>query len=59
MTIIERHDHSRPVDYVELGNDAATSYGGKDLKFQNDKPFPVIINSTVEDGTVSISISAM
>jgi vancomycin resistance protein YoaR len=59
MTIVERHDHSMPVDYVEQGNDAATSYGGIDFKFINEKPFPVVINSFVNDGTVSISINAV
>jgi vancomycin resistance protein YoaR len=59
MTIVERHDHSRPVDYVETGNDAATSYGGVDLKFKNEKPFPVIIKSQVQEGRVSVSINAV
>jgi vancomycin resistance protein YoaR len=57
LTIIERHDHSRPVPYVEKGKDAATSYGGVDFKFKNNKPFPIRINSTVADGTVSVTIS--
>jgi vancomycin resistance protein YoaR len=58
MTIVERHDHSRPVPYVETGKDAATSYGGIDFKFQNNQAFPVIINSHVEGGEISVTISA-
>jgi len=56
MTIIERHDHSRPVSYAKEGEEAATSYGGIDFKFKNEKPFPVVIKSSVEGGTISVSI---
>ncbi|MDR1664205.1 MAG: VanW family protein [Clostridiales bacterium] len=59
MVIVERHDHSRPVPYVEAGKDAATSYGGIDFKFQNNQPFSVMINSRVEGGEISVSISAL
>ena len=56
MTIIERHDHSRPVSYAKEGEEAATSYGGLDFKFKNEKPFPVVIRSSVEGGTISVAI---
>ena len=56
MTIVERHDHSRPVSYAKEGEEAATSYGGIDFKFKNDNPYPVVINCSVEGGTVTVSI---
>jgi len=56
MTITERHDHSRPVSYAKEGEEAATSYGGIDFKFKNEKPFPIVIKSSVEGGTVTVSI---
>ncbi|MCL2360229.1 MAG: VanW family protein [Defluviitaleaceae bacterium] len=56
MTITERHDHSRPVSYAEEGDEAATSYGVIDFKFKNEKPFPVVINSTVQGGMISVDI---
>ena len=56
MKITERHDHSRPVSYAEEGDEAATSYGGLDFKFVNEKPFPVVINSTVHGGMISVDI---
>ena len=56
MTITERHDHSRPVSYAGEGDEAATSYGGIDFKFKNEKTFPVVINSTVQGGMISIDI---
>jgi len=57
MTIIERHDHSRPVTYAKEGEEAATSYGGIDFKFKNEKSYPIVIKSSVEGGTVSVSIN--
>ncbi|MCL2217371.1 MAG: VanW family protein [Defluviitaleaceae bacterium] len=59
MTILERHDHSLPVAYAKRGDEAATSYGGIDFKFQNDKPFPVRINCKTENGTISATINAV
>ena len=57
MTITERHDHSRPVSYAKEGEEAATSYGGIDFKFKNEKDYAVVINSSVADGAVTVSIS--
>jgi len=59
LEILERHDHSRPVTYAEEGDEAATSYGGIDFKFKNDKSFPVMIHSSVNKGTISVTISAV
>ena len=58
MTIVERHDHSLPVAYVEAGKEAATSYGVKDFRFTNDLGHPVKITSNVTGGTISISVNA-
>ena len=58
MTIIERHDHSLPVVYVESGKEAATSYGVKDFRFVNELDRPVIIVSQVLDGTITVSVNA-
>ena len=56
LEIIERHPHSKPVEYVPKGKDAATSYNGVDLKFKNTHPFPVTINSYMGDGTFTVEI---
>ena len=56
LTILERHDHSRPVTYAKEGEEAATSYGGLDFKFKNELGYPVVIYSSVEDGSVMVSI---
>ncbi|MCL1862342.1 MAG: VanW family protein [Defluviitaleaceae bacterium] len=58
MTIVERHDHSLPVNYAEAGKEAATSQNGKlDFKFKNEKQHAVLIHSSAENGTISITIS--
>ncbi|WP_313757541.1 VanW family protein [Tissierella sp.] len=41
LTILERHSHSIPANYVPYGQDAAVSYGYLDLKFRNDFDFPI------------------
>ncbi len=43
LELIARSPHSRPVDYVDKGKDAAVSWPNQDLKFQNDTPYPVYI----------------
>ena len=59
MTIVERHDHSLPVPYIEKGKEAATSYGGIDLKFTNNKNYPVRINTRIDGGELSVSLNAV
>ena len=56
MTITERHDHSRAVTYAQEGDEAATSYGGIDFKFKNEKSHSIVINSSVQGGTITVSI---
>jgi len=59
MTILERHDHSLPVDYAKSGEEAATSYGGIDFKFKNEKPYPIVIHCAVGEGKIKVTINAM
>lgn len=41
--IVERHEHSRPVAYVDRGKDATVSYGSQDMKFKNTSSSPMYI----------------
>jgi len=50
MTVLERHAHSRRVYYVPVGRDAATAYGGVDLRFRNDLPYVVRLRASAVDG---------
>lgn len=36
LEVIERHNHSREVKYIEKGKDAAVAYGSYDFKFKNN-----------------------
>ena len=56
LEIVERHPHSRAVHYVEKGKDAATSYGGVDLKFKNSHPFPVTVNTYISGESFTVEI---
>lgn len=56
MEIIERHPHSKEVPYVAKNKDAATSYGGIDLKFKNTKEHPVLISASVQGNNVFVDI---
>ncbi len=52
MKITERHSHSREVKYIEMGRDAAVSWGTLDLRFLNISVENVRIGISVENGFV-------
>ncbi|MBR3928996.1 MAG: VanW family protein [Clostridia bacterium] len=41
--IVEWHEHSRPVSYVDRGKDATVSWGTQDMKFKNTSSYPMYI----------------
>lgn len=47
LEIIERHNHSMPVNYVPYGQDATVAYGHKDFRFKNIYDFPILIWSEI------------
>lgn len=56
LEITECHSHSKKVYYVDEDKDAATSYGGIDLKFINNKDFPIRINSYIYNDTITVAL---
>ncbi len=58
LEILERHDHSKEVTYVKPGRDAATSDGGIDFRFVNNKDYPVKICAEVKSGKVTVKVLA-
>lgn len=36
LEVKERHEHIKPVHYVEKGKDATVAYGSVDFKFKNN-----------------------
>ena len=59
MEIVERHPHSKKVGYVKEGRDAATSYGGVDLKFKNVLDYPVKIVAQAAGGKLTVALEAV
>lgn len=56
MEILERSRHSSPVSYLPLGLDATVAYGYKDFKFRNQHPFPVVIDASLSEDILTVSI---
>lgn len=56
LTVTERHEHGKPVAYVEQGKDAAVSYGSMDLKFVNTLDTDIKITSSTDGENVYAQI---
>ena len=56
MEIVERHGHSWPSDYVEIGMDAAIDYPAKDFQFKNVSDAPIYLVSTFEDRQLTVEV---
>lgn len=56
MKIQYRRNHSMPLGYVPLGQDATVYYDTIDLRFRNDLDFPVAIVSGIKDWHVWIAL---
>jgi len=56
--VAQRHPHSRPVGYVQLGRDATVSWGSKDLRLVNPHPFPLRLHTRVVHNRLSVAIYA-
>ena len=54
LGIAERHRHSFPMDYVDVGLDAMINEPDSDLKIQNTTDVPLYIEAFAQDGTVMI-----
>lgn len=52
--IIERNEHSAPVDYVEQGKDATVCFPSVDLKFKNTTKYDLEILSSCDGNKVTV-----
>lgn len=59
LETIERHQHTREVYYVKLGNDASVSYGGADFQFKNNLSTPIKIYANCTKDAVNIRFVKM
>ncbi len=56
LEIIERHNHTYSVSYVDASMDAAIAEGVMDLRFRNNYDTPIFISGNAYNGTVSFYI---
>lgn len=56
LDVTERYNHQFLTSYVLPGRDATVVYGVKDLKFKNNRSYPIKIEMKVNNGIVSCSI---
>lgn len=56
LKLVERHAHSKPVQYVPEGRDATVGYGYMDLKFLNHYSYPVIVKTGMNGGRLEVLI---
>ena len=56
LEVVERHEHSHEVPYIETGKDATVSYGADDFKFKNNSRRIITINASTTDDVLAISI---
>ena len=56
LQIVERHEHSAPVDYVPKGKDATVCYSEVDLKFKNTTKKDITVKSFCDGKTVKVEL---
>lgn len=56
LEVVERHPHSKPVDYVEKGKDATVSYPSVDFKFKNISNDTLKIYADYQDTGITIKV---
>lgn len=56
LEVLERKNHSLPVSYVKLGRDATVVYGVLDFRFRNNQQYPIRIQSSISNGSLTIDI---
>ena len=56
LQVIERHQHSGRVPYIQKGNDAAIAYGSYDFKFKNNtnSVIKIVMENTAENITAKL-----
>lgn len=57
LTITERHPHSWPMGYVDIGRDATISTGGKNFRFVNSTAAPLTVSAVVDGEAQTLTVS--
>ena len=56
LEIVQRRNHSMTVSYMPMGLDATVSWGGPDLKFKNNRKYPIKIAASYNGGKIYVEI---
>ena len=56
LQVDERHPHSWPSDYVDIGTDATVTWGGSNFQFTNNTEYPIAIHAYYENLHVTMEI---
>lgn len=56
LDVSERFNHQFITSYVKPGRDATVAYGSKDLKFKNNRTYPIRIDVYVSNGMATVNI---
>ena len=56
LEVTERFNHQFITSYVKPGRDATVAYGSKDLKFKNNRTYPIRIDVYVSNGMAKVDI---
>lgn len=59
VKITERHEHDKPVGYIEMGKDATVAYDYLDLKFKNNNDFDLKLKAYIKKDKVCVDIYKM
>lgn len=56
LEVLERHNHTYAVNFIEVGRDAYVDGTTADFRFRNNRPDPIRIKAEVVSGKINISI---
>lgn len=56
VEITERHEHGKPVGYIEMGKDATVAYDYYDLKFENHNDYSLKLKAYVKNNKVYVDV---
>ncbi len=56
MEIVQRHRHSRPVEYLPPGLDVTVNFGSLDLKIRNPYDAPIYLRTFVKGGRLTVLV---
>lgn len=59
LEVTERNNHYFETTYVDPGRDATVSWGTVDLRFKNNREYPVKIEATAKNGVCTITIKGI